>query len=47
VIAPLVEAAIIKLAATERIERLVAIQDRWDAFTQQIAVSPRRITRAQ
>jgi len=32
VIAPLVEAAIIKLAVTERLERLVAIQDRWDGL---------------
>ena len=31
-IAPLVEAAIIKLAVTERLQRLVAIQDRWDAL---------------
>src|SRR5215467_2738845 len=30
VIAPLVEAAIVKLIVTERLERLVAIQDRWD-----------------
>src|SRR6516164_5157150 len=31
-IAPLVEAAIIKLAVTERLQRLEAIQDRWDAL---------------
>ena len=31
-IAPLVEAAIIKLAVAERLERLVAIQDRWDGL---------------
>src|SRR5262252_682875 len=32
VIAPLVEAAIVKLIVTERLERLEAIQDRWDAL---------------
>ena len=30
VIAPLVEAAIVKLSVTERLHRLEAIQDRWD-----------------
>jgi phage terminase small subunit len=32
VIAPLVEAAIVKLIVTERFQRLEAIQDRWDAL---------------
>jgi hypothetical protein len=32
VIAPLVEAAIVKLIVTERLERLEAIEDRWDAL---------------
>ena len=31
-IAPLVEAAIVKLIVTERFQRLEAIQDRWDAL---------------